>query len=127
MRLVFMGPPGAGKGTQASVVSHRYGTPAISTGDIFRANVASGTPLGIAAQRHMDAGEYVPDDLTNAMVRDRLDQADCRSGFLLDGYPRTVEQVKVLDALLDARQSRLDGVVVLTVDPDELVKRLLLR
>ncbi len=127
MRLILMGPPGAGKGTQGSVISERYGIPAISTGDIFRANVASGTALGIQAQQHIDAGEYVPDDVTNAMVRDRLTQPDCRPGFLLDGFPRTVEQVKFLDSLLDEQQVRLDGVMVLTVNAEELVGRLLLR
>ena len=91
MRLVFMGPPGAGKGTQAVGLAARVGIPHISTGDIFRANVSQGTPLGVEAQRYMDAGEYVPDDVTNAMVRDRLAQSDCAPGFLLDGYPRTVD------------------------------------
>ena len=92
MRLVLMGPPGAGKGTQAVVISSALGIPHISTGDIFRLNVAGGTSLGIEAKRYMDAGEYVPDGVTNAMVRDRLSRDDCRPGFLLDGYPRTVEQ-----------------------------------
>ncbi len=127
MRLIFMGPPGAGKGTQASVISERHGIPAISTGDIFRANVSAGTPLGIEARRHMDAGAYVPDDITNAMVRDRLAEADCGTGFLLDGYPRTVEQVKVLDTLLEEQLAGIDGVIVLTVDTEELLERLLLR
>ena len=93
MRLVLMGPPGAGKGTQAVVIAGLLGVPHISTGDIFRANVSQGTPLGVEAKRYMDAGEYVPDGVTNAMVRDRLSHDDCRPGFLLDGYPRTVEQV----------------------------------
>ncbi len=127
MRLILMGPPGAGKGTQGSVVSQRYGIPAISTGDIFRANVASGTTLGIQAQKHMDAGEYVPDDVTNSMVRDRLAEPDCRPGFLLDGFPRTIEQVKFLDSLLDEQQTRLDGVLALTVAAEELIGRLLRR
>jgi len=88
-----MGPPGAGKGTQAVVVAASLGIPHISTGDIFRANVGAGTPLGEEAQRYMDAGEYVPDSITNAMVRDRISHDDCQPGFLLDGYPRTLEQV----------------------------------
>jgi len=125
MRLILMGPPGAGKGTQAAAVCHRYGIPAISTGDIFRANVSAGTPLGVEAQTYMDDGEYVPDEVTNAMVRDRLAQPDCRRGFLLDGYPRTLEQVKELDRMLADVDAQLDGVVVLETDPDALVQRLL--
>lgn len=125
--LVLMGPPGSGKGTQAEVLASRLGIPAISTGDIFRAQVAAGTDLGRKAQRYLDAGEYVPDELTNAMVRERLAAEDARSGFLLDGYPRTIEQVKVLDDLLAAQDRQLDAVVVLEVDRDELVQRLLNR
>jgi len=125
MRLIIMGPPGAGKGTQAKGVAARYGIPAISTGDIFRANVAEGTPLGVEAQRYMDAGEYVPDSVTNAMVRDRLAEADCAPGFLLDGYPRTVAQVEELDGMLG--DAKLDAVLVLTVDDEEVVQRLLQR
>lgn len=89
MRLLIMGPPGAGKGTQAAVIAERFAVPAISTGDIFRENVAQQTALGVAAQTYMDAGEYVPDEITNAMVADRLAERDCAGGFLLDGYPRT--------------------------------------
>lgn len=122
-----MGPPGAGKGTQAIVVSAALGVPHISTGDIFRANVGAGTPLGEEAQRYMDAGEYVPDSITNAMVRDRISQDDCQPGFLLDGYPRTLEQVNELDMMLLADERRLDRVVELTVDTDEVVGRLLKR
>jgi adenylate kinase len=122
-----MGPPGAGKGTQAIVVSAALGVPHISTGDIFRANVGAGTPLGEEAQRYMDAGEYVPDSITNAMVRDRISQDDCQPGFLLDGYPRTLEQVNELDMMLLADEHRLDRVVELTVDTDEVVGRLLKR
>jgi adenylate kinase len=92
MRLLIMGPPGAGKGTQAVVLASALGVPHISTGDIFRANVSAGTPLGEEAQRYMDAGEYVPDSITNAMVRDRISHDDCQPGFLLDGYPRTLER-----------------------------------
>ena len=127
MRLVFMGPPGAGKGTQAVGLASRLGIPHISTGDIFRANVSQGTPLGMEAKRYMDAGEYVPDDVTNAMVRDRLAQPDCTPGFLLDGYPRTVDQVAQLDDMLAAADTALDRVVELTVDIDEVVGRLVRR
>ncbi|MDP3892895.1 adenylate kinase [Nocardioides sp.] len=127
MRLIIMGPPGAGKGTQASTIADRYGIPAISTGDIFRANVSEGTPLGREAQRYMDAGEYVPDEVTNAMVRDRLAEPDCEPGFLLDGYPRTVAQVEELDGMLDAAGVSLDVVLVLTVEDEVLVRRLLQR
>jgi adenylate kinase len=101
--------------------------PHISTGDIFRANVSSGTPLGEEAQRYMDAGEYVPDSITNAMVRDRISHDDCQPGFLLDGYPRTLEQVNELDMMLQADGNRLDRVVELTVDTEEVIDRLLKR
>ena len=127
MRLVLMGPPGAGKGTQAGVIAALLEVPHISTGDIFRANVAQGTDLGIEAKRYMDAGEYVPDGVTNAMVRDRLARQDCLPGFLLDGYPRTVEQVEELDAMLRANYHPLDAVVELVVDVDEVVSRLVRR
>jgi adenylate kinase len=127
MRLILMGPPGAGKGTQAKVVAGHFGVPAISTGDIFRANVAGRTPLGVEAQRYMDAGEYVPDEVTNAMVRDRIGLPDAEPGFLLDGYPRTLAQVDELDAMLSERDFSLDAVVALTADQDELVARLLQR
>ena len=122
-----MGPPGAGKGTQAAFVAGALGVPHISTGDIFRANVSQGTPLGEEAKRYMDAGEYVPDSVTNAMVRDRLSQNDCHPGFLLDGYPRTLEQVNELDMMLSADGLRLDRVIELTVDTDAVVERLLKR
>lgn len=122
-----MGPPGAGKGTQARFVADHFGVPAISTGDIFRANVSQGTPLGVEAQRYMDAGEYVPDEVTNLMVRNRIDEDDATPGFLLDGYPRTLAQVEELDGMIEFTGHRLDAVVVLTVDPEELVQRLLQR
>ena len=122
-----MGPPGAGKGTQAKVVAGRLDIPAISTGDIFRANVSQGTPLGLEAKRFMDAGDYVPDEVTNGMVRDRIAEPDAKAGFLLDGYPRTVAQVEELDAMLSETGQSLDAVVVLTVDQDELVARLMHR
>jgi adenylate kinase len=122
-----MGPPGAGKGTQAAVVSQRLGIPHVSTGDIFRANVAGGTPLGLEAQKYMDAGEYVPDSVTNDMVRHRLAQPDAANGFLLDGYPRTVAQVDELAGMLATAGTALDHVVELTVDTDEVVARLVKR
>ena len=126
-RLVLLGPPGAGKGTQAARISERLNVPAISTGDIFRANVAEQTELGKRAQRYMDAGEYVPDEVTNAMVRDRLAQTDAVDGFLLDGYPRTADQVAELDGMLATAGTRLGAVVELTADTDEVVSRLLKR
>jgi adenylate kinase len=127
MRLIIKGPPGAGKGTQAKFVAEHFGIPAISTGDIFRANVSRGTPLGLEAQRYMDAGEYVPDEVTNRMVRNRIDEDDAAPGFLLDGYPRTVAQVEELDGMISFTGHSLDAVVVLTVDAEEIVQRLLQR
>jgi adenylate kinase len=127
MRMIFMGPPGAGKGTQARFVAERLLIPAISTGDIFRANVSKGTELGVKAQGFMDAGEYVPDELTNLMVRNRIDEDDALKGFLLDGYPRTLAQVEELDGMIRHTGHSLDAVVVLTVDFEELVQRLLER
>ncbi|MCW2839518.1 MAG: adenylate kinase [Aeromicrobium sp.] len=127
MRLLIMGPPGAGKGTQAVSLAGRIGGAHISTGDIFRANVRDQTELGQAAQRYMDAGEYVPDEVTNAMVRDRLAQDDAREAFILDGYPRTVDQVSTLDGILEGLGTKLDGVIELVVDPEELIQRLLKR
>jgi adenylate kinase len=127
MRIVLMGPPGSGKGTQALLVSERLGIPHISTGDIFRANVKGGTPLGLEAQKYMDAGEYVPDSVTNAMVRDRLDEPDTAPGFLLDGYPRTVAQVDELADMLAENHAVLDHVVELSVDLEEVVGRLVRR
>ncbi|EFQ81826.1 adenylate kinase [Aeromicrobium marinum DSM 15272] len=127
MRLLIMGPPGAGKGTQAVGLAEAIGGAHVSTGDIFRANVAEQTELGRTAQQYMDAGEYVPDEVTNAMVRDRLAQEDARSGFVLDGYPRTVDQVETLDGILAELDSSLDAVVALVVDPEELIGRLLKR
>lgn len=127
MRLVFLGPPGAGKGTQAKRVAERLSIPAISTGDIFRTNVGSGTELGLLAKRYMDAGEYVPDTVVNDMVRDRLAEPDAKAGFLLDGYPRTTAQLEVLDAVLAESGLALDAVVELTADTDEVVQRLLKR
>ncbi len=127
MRLIMMGPPGAGKGTQAKFVAEHFGIPAISTGDIFRANVSEGTPLGVEAKRYMDAGDYVPDEVTNRMVRNRIDEDDAAPGFLLDGYPRTLAQVEELDGMIKFTGHTLDAVVVLTVDADEIVQRLVQR
>jgi adenylate kinase len=127
MRLLIMGPPGAGKGTQAVALAKRIGGAHISTGDIFRANVADRTELGLTAQRYMDAGEYVPDEVTNAMVKDRLAQDDARESFILDGYPRTLDQVSTLDGILDELGRPLDVVLALTVDSEELIGRLLKR
>jgi adenylate kinase len=125
MRIILMGPPGAGKGTQAKVIAQRLSVPAVSTGDIFRANVSDETELGIEAKRYMDAGDYVPDEVTNAMVRDRIAEPDADAGFLLDGYPRTAAQVDELDGMIKATGHALDAVVVLTANEDELVQRLL--
>ena len=122
-----MGPPGAGKGTQAAVVADHFGIPAISTGDIFRANASKGTELGRKAKEYMDAGEYVPDDLTNLMVRNRIDEPDAQPGFLLDGYPRTLAQVEELDGMIKFTGHELDAVVALTVEREELVQRLMQR
>ena len=126
-RLLLIGPPGAGKGTQAARLAEAYGIPAISTGDIFRENVKNETELGREAKGFMDRGEYVPDSLTNALVRDRLSQSDAKNGFLLDGYPRTADQVAELDDILAEQGSALTAVVQLVADTDEVVRRLLNR
>ena len=126
-RLLMMGPPGSGKGTQAAIVSARLGISAISTGDIFRANVAAGTPLGIEAKKYISRGEYVPDSVTNAMVKARLSRPDAATGFILDGYPRTVAQVDFLDDVLAEQDAKLDCVITLVVDVEEVVKRILRR
>ncbi|HXH76895.1 adenylate kinase [Nocardioides sp.] len=127
MRLIMMGPPGAGKGTQAKFIAEHFDIPAVSTGDIFRANVSQGTALGVKAKEYMDAGEYVPDEVTNEMVRNRIQEPDADKGFLLDGYPRTLAQVEELDSMIKFTGHALDAVVVLTVDQDEVVERLLQR
>lgn len=127
MRMLLIGPPGAGKGTQAVRVAESYGIPAISTGDIFRANVAQGTPLGLQAKEYMDRGAYVPDDLTNALVLDRLAHSDAGAGFLLDGFPRTLPQVHTLDSTLEETAGGLDAVIQLVIDTDAVVERLLKR
>ncbi len=126
-RLVLLGPPGAGKGTQASRLAERLAVPAISTGDIFRANITGGTELGRKVQEYTAVGALVPDEVTNAMVRDRLAEADATEGFLLDGYPRNVAQVGELDQILAAAGRRLDVAVELTADPEVVVGRLLSR
>ena len=126
-RMVLLGPPGAGTGTQAARVCQRLAVPAISTGDIFRANVSGGTPLGAQAKTYMDRGEYVPDSVTNAMVADRLAQPDASDGFLLDGYPRTEAQVHELDAMLARDGRALDVVVEITADAEAVIARLLKR
>ena len=124
MRLVLVGPPGAGKGTQAQYIAEHLGIPQISTGDIFRANVSQGTPLGLQAKAYMDRGDLVPDDVTVNMVRLRLAEDDAAEGYLLDGFPRTVPQAEVLDELLAEGGSSLDVVLELVVDDDEVIRRL---
>ena len=124
MRLVLVGPPGAGKGTQAQFISSHFAVPKISTGDIFRANVSEGTDLGVEARKYMDAGDLVPDEVTIAMVKDRLSYDDVSEGFLLDGFPRTVHQAEVLDGMLAERGKAVDVVLELVVDDEEVVRRL---
>jgi adenylate kinase len=126
-RFLLIGAPGAGKGTQAERLAQTFGIPAISTGDIFRFNVKNETELGKQAKAFMDRGEFVPDSLTNELVRDRLSQGDAQKGFLLDGYPRTGEQVFELDRILEQQGNALDVVIQLTADTDEIVRRLLNR
>jgi adenylate kinase len=123
-RLLIVGPPGAGKGTQAARIAEHLDIPTISTGDIFRANIANGTELGTQVKAIVDAGDYVPDTLTNALVTDRLNKADAAGGFLLDGYPRTPDQVRYLDELLGSHGHSLDAVLRLVADQDEIVRRL---
>lgn len=123
-RLLIVGPPGAGKGTQAARLSERFGIPTISTGDIFRSNIANQTELGVKVKEIVDSGDYVPDELTNALVADRLTEDDALVGFLLDGYPRTTDQVEFLDAFLEEREQKLDAVIRLVADTDEIVERL---
>jgi adenylate kinase len=124
VRLVLVGPPGAGKGTQAEFIAEHFGIPKISTGDIFRHNVSTGTDLGRLAKKYMDAGDLVPDEVTNAMVRDRLAQPDAKDGYLLDGFPRNVAQADELNGILDEIGAPLSVVLDLDVDFDEVVKRL---
>jgi adenylate kinase len=124
VRVVLLGPPGAGKGTQAQIIAGRLGVPAISTGDIFRANVSGQTQLGQRAKVYMDAGDLVPDEITVAMVSDRLAEPDAKAGFLLDGFPRTIPQAEQLRSSLADLGQGLDRVLELVVDEDELVRRL---
>lgn len=127
MRLIILGPPGAGKGTQAEGIAERHGIPHISTGDIFRANIKNETPLGLKVKDILAAGGYVTDDITNEIVKNRLAEDDAKPGFLLDGYPRTGNQVEALDAMLAKTGHKLDAVIELTVDTEEVVQRLIKR
>jgi len=124
VRLVLVGPPGAGKGTQAQFIAAQFAIPKISTGDIFRANVSEGTELGMTAKKYMDAGDLVPDEVTSAMVRERLKEDDAVDGFLLDGFPRTVPQAETLDEMLAGLGIGLDVVLELVVDDEEVIRRL---
>ena len=126
-RMIILGPPGAGKGTQAALIAERYGIPAISTGDIFRANIKAETELGKQVKEITASGALVPDELTNRIVEDRLAQTDAQEGFLLDGYPRNLGQVEALDTMLRATGQSLDVVIELVVDTEEVVQRLLKR
>ena len=124
MRVVLLGPPGAGKGTQAQKLSEKLGIPQISTGDLFRENISSGTPLGLEAKRYLDAGDLVPSELTNKLVEDRIEQPDAADGFILDGYPRSVAQAQALDDMLTNHNTKLDAVLEFAVSEEELFKRL---
>ena len=124
MRIVLLGAPGAGKGTQAQKLADELGVPQISTGDLFRYNISNGTELGLEAKKYLDAGDLVPATLTNALVDDRLDDADAAAGFILDGFPRSVEQAEALDEMLKKRDLSLDAVLEFRVPEEELVSRL---
>ncbi|MET0702935.1 MAG: adenylate kinase [Mycobacterium sp.] len=124
MRIVLLGPPGAGKGTQAIQLAEKLGVPHVSTGDLFRHNISNGTDLGVEAKKYLDAGDLVPATLTNALVDDRLDDEDAAAGFILDGFPRSVEQAEALHDMLERRNLKLDAVVEFKVSEDELLKRL---
>jgi adenylate kinase len=124
LRIVLLGPPGAGKGTQAVKLAEKLGVPQISTGDLFRHNISTGTDLGVEAKKYLDAGDLVPATLTNALVDDRLNDADAAEGFILDGFPRSVEQAVALEEMLTKRGLKLDAVVEFRVPEDELVERL---
>jgi adenylate kinase len=124
VRLVLFGPPGAGKGTQAVRLRQQYGVPQLATGDMLRASVASGSQLGRQAQEIMQAGKLMPDDIVLKMIEERLDEDDCRDGFIMDGFPRTVRQAEVFDALLERRRLKLDRVIEITVDDEALIERI---
>ncbi|MGH3676742.1 MAG: adenylate kinase [Mycobacterium sp.] len=124
MRLVLLGPPGAGKGTQAQKLAEKFGIPQISTGDLFRQNISSGTPLGLEAKRYLDAGDLVPSELTNKLVEERISQPDAAAGFILDGFPRSVEQAEALKRMLAKSNHKLDAVLEFQVSEEELLKRL---
>ena len=124
MRMVLLGPPGAGKGTQAEKLAEKFGIPQISTGDLFRSNISKGTPLGVEAKKYLDAGDLVPAELTNALVDDRLDADDTAAGFILDGFPRSVEQAVALRDMLAKRSLKLDAVLEFRVSESELLTRL---
>ncbi|WP_159839637.1 adenylate kinase [Nocardia sp. CY41] len=127
MRVVLLGPPGAGKGTQAVLLSEKLGVPHISTGDLFRANISQQTPLGREAQKYMDAGDLVPSDVTNRMVEARVNEPDAANGFVLDGYPRTVDQADALEKILEDMNTKLDAVLRFVVPEDTVVERMLAR
>ncbi|WP_070377852.1 adenylate kinase [Rhodococcus sp. WMMA185] len=127
MRLVLLGPPGAGKGTQAAILSEKLGVPHISTGDLFRANIGQATPLGLEAKKYLDAGDLVPSEITNNMVKARVAEPDSANGFLLDGFPRTINQARALDTILADLNTKLDGVLSFVVDEDVVVERMLAR
>lgn len=124
MRIVLLGPPGAGKGTQAMKLAEKLGVPQISTGDLFRHNISTGTELGLKAKRYLDAGDLVPASLTNALVQERLDEPDVAAGFILDGYPRSTEQAEALQAMLERRHTKIDTVIDFRVSKEELRARL---
>ncbi|MBF8438032.1 adenylate kinase [Halanaerobiaceae bacterium Z-7014] len=124
MNLVFLGLPGAGKGTQAKILANKYDIPHISTGDIFRNAIKNETPLGVKAKEYIDSGELVPDEVTNGIVKERLQDKDCNKGFILDGYPRTLDQVEALDSNLDDFNKKIDLVIYTKVSESELIKRL---
>ncbi|GAC56408.1 adenylate kinase [Gordonia hirsuta DSM 44140 = NBRC 16056] len=127
MRLIIVGPPGAGKGTQAELLSESLGIPHISTGDLFRANISQGTPIGLEAKKYLDAGDLVPPEITVNMVRERLVEPDAAKGFILDGFPRSVEQAQALSEILDETGLALDGVLSFVVDEDAVVERMMAR
>lgn len=124
LNIVLLGPPGAGKGTQAELIVDKYGIPQISTGDIFRANIKNGTELGKKAKEYMDKGDLVPDELVVDLVKDRLEQDDCKDGFMLDGFPRTVFQAEELDKIMEARGLKISAVLNIDVKSEKLIKRI---